>query len=102
MWSYISTPHTASYGGAQLSTDSHTIHIIKFLYLQNYPRSVRDALITIFHHKIHTFFSLKITLLHVLCRDLRNCYVMENIILLDICVYVEHWVGPALADIIMK
>jgi len=37
MWSYISTPHTG-YGGAQLSTDSHTIHIIKFLYLQNYPR----------------------------------------------------------------
>jgi hypothetical protein len=67
MWSYISTPHTASYGGAQLSTDSHTIHIIKFLHLQNYPRLVCDALITIFHHKIHTLFPLKITLLHVLC-----------------------------------
>jgi len=27
---------------------------------------------------------------------------MENTILLDLCVYVEHEVGPTLADIIMK
>lgn len=101
MWSYISTSHTASYGGAQLSTDSYIIHIIKFLYLQNYPRLVCDALISIFHHKIH-FSPLKITWLHDLCRDLKNCYVMENTILLDLCVYVQHWVGPTLADIIMK
>jgi hypothetical protein len=102
MWSYISTPHTASYGGAQLSTDPHTLHTIKFLYLQNYPRLVCDALITISPHKMHTLFSLKITWLHDLCRDFRNCYVMENIILLDLFVYVEQWVGPTLADIIMK
>jgi len=27
---------------------------------------------------------------------------MENIIPFNLCVYVEHWVGPTLADIIMK
>jgi hypothetical protein len=91
-------PHTASYGAAQLSTDSHTIHTIKFLYLQNYPRLVCDALITIFHHKIHTLFPFKITWLHDLCMDSRKCYVTENI-LLNLWVYVEHWVRPTLADI---
>ena len=101
MWSYISAPHTASYCGAQLSIDSHTIHIIKFLYQQNYPRLVCNALITIFHKTNTHAFPLKIIWLHDLCRDLRN-FVMENIILLDLCVYVEHWVGPTLADIIIK
>lgn len=102
MWSYISTPHTASCGGAQLSTDSYTTHIIKFLYLQNYPRLVCDVLITTFHHKIHTLLPPKITWLHDLCRDLKKHYVKENIIPLDLCVYVEQWVGPTLTDIILK